>query len=178
MKQVLTFATVLDVGGTIRLPKYALYERQPATTTQPARFLYVLDVRTCQRETFKVCAYVPATEAAYAFTVNVKTSAIARRFANYAKSAQIHAPIWPIYHRDNIGQPRDRRPQKFDAKHAYIRGTYSTEERLLTDGCVVGTFRHTDESYSCVRLGMDAISFNRHTSASLNIDDLELPALV
>ena len=177
MKQSLTFSTVLDVGGTIRLPKYALYERQPATATQPARFLYVLDVRTCQRETFKVYAYVPATEATYAFRVNIKTSAIARRFANYAKSAQIHAPIWPIYHRDNIGQPRDRKPQKYNTKYGYIRGEHRCEERYVTDGCVVGTFRHTDESYSHVRLGMDAISYVQHTSAQLD-DFLELPALV
>lgn len=178
MKQVLTFSIVLDVGGAIRLPKYALYERQPATTTQPARFLYVLDVRTCQRETFKVYAYVPTTQAAYAFTVNTKTSAIACRFADYAKSAQIHAPIWPIYHRDNIGQPRDRKPQKYNTKYGYIRGERRCEERYVTDGAIVGTFRHTDESYSHVRLGMDAISFNRHTSADFDIDSLELPALV
>ena len=160
------YSFTLDEKGNVRLPKHALYMRQQATATAPARYVYVLDMRECVRESFRVYTYTPKTGKRGYYRSFPGRDSVGRMFAQYvlreyglSPYSAIPAPIWPIYHRDNIGQPRDRLPQRFDAKRAYVKGTYSTEERYVTDGALIGTYRHTDESYSSVRLGLDSIQY-------------------
>ena len=155
--EVTTFSHVLDTRGTVRLPKHALYIRQRASKGRAARVLYVLDMRDTSKDSFRVYTYQNGTIGYYRSFP--KKDSVGRMFVKYVldtygdKSQSIPGPIWPIYHRDNIGQPQDRRPQKFNAKHAHAPYV-GVEARSVIDGCVIGSFRHTEESYHKIVLGI------------------------
>lgn len=116
VKQVNNFSICLDTQGRVRLPKYALWAKQAATATNETRFVYVTDIRTCAYDSFKISVFIPSKHIHYNYIGDVKKDSIASAFAKFADNMPldaIHAPVWPIYHRDDIGQPKARRPQRF-----------------------------------------------------------------
>lgn len=140
-----------NIGGVFRLPKNALVCKQPATKTQPARFLYVLDVRKCAYQSFSIGVYVPSTGENYTFTGNSNKNAIAAAFARYADSLpldKIQAPIWPITHKIAMGAgaPHDKKVGQFDSK-LFHEFAGRTTETFVTANVKIGSRRYTEEGY-------------------------------
>ena len=168
VKEVQDFSFTMDVNGKHKLPKHALYMEQAARDNMPMRWVYVLDMRECLHESFRVYVYVPQVGRVTYYRGNPGCDSISRLFMQYVLKkygdmpySSIPGPIWPICHKDNIGQPHNRKPQQFDTKNGYIRGQYRVESKSVIDGCRIGNFKHNEESYHHIVLGMQSQEYDK-----------------
>lgn len=164
----------------VTIPKWALIARQEPTPTHPARYVWVQDVTTCGFERFRIWCMNCATDEVYSYFGNVRKDSIARLFAKFADNLPlecIQRPQWERASDIRACGPKDRKPQVFDAPRKKPDNVKAINNRSVIDGCRVGAYRHNEESYHTVVLGMESVSFRKHGFDGLNVDNLELPSV-
>lgn len=137
-------------GGSIHLPKNALYMRQDGNEKGVApRFVWLDDMRKAARDVFPLRCYNTATGEVY--TIQGRAgSGIGRQFAEYVRKLDvIPRPDYGCSHRDALacGAPRDARPAVFDAKRARPEPAHRMTDKDAVDGVRKGPRWYSVEGY-------------------------------
>lgn len=163
-----------------RLPAWALLAYQEPAPHHPTRYLWVEDVTSCGYERFKIYQMDCSTDRVTFWWADVRRDSIARLFAKFADNLPlecIRRPQWEKASDIRVMGPQDRKPQVFDAPRKKPDNVKAINNRSVIDGCRVGAYRHNEESYHTVVLGMESVSFRKHGFDGLNVDNLELPSV-
>ena len=140
----------------VKLPANALWAYQPAKYPYPARYLWVEDIRTCGYSQFRIRAMDCSTDRIYSYLGDVKRDSVAAAFAKFADNLpleKICPPVWDTPEEMRACGPKDRRPQRFDAKGKKPDNVKLINDRSVVDGCKIGGRRYSAEGYYSYILG-------------------------